>query len=113
MVNLNDVFMSLKQGVQSGNARYRIVDDHHVYDTETELKYHFYSDKPFEVSMEGEVIISGGHMTNTEAEILSAVKKLVKQAYVNSQRKLVHEIWLGRVNLNDDDDISGLNGGLG
>lgn len=110
MVNLSSAFESLRKGVKSGDPRYKIMDDHHVYDTETELKYHLYGGKPFEVSLEGETLITGSHMTNTEAKILAEVKELVKQAYVNGQRNLVHEIWLGK---SDEDNLTGMNGGLG
>lgn len=98
MVNLEVVFQQVYDGVMGRNPRYDIVDCEHIMDNDLGIKYHIYADyhkKPYAVSKDGEVILTGVQMTENEAEILMGLGKIIGKMYADEQRASFYQMNCG------------------
>lgn len=105
--------MALKVGLQDGNTRYVVKDNEHVIDEETGVKYHLYSQdkkKPFEITLEGDVVLDGRYMTDSEATILDHVRKMLPSIYAETKRQELFELLSDEVGV--ESESGGYNGGL-
>ena len=113
MIDLKHMFMAVKTGLQTQDERYRVIDDQHIMDVDTGIKYHLYHPnhkKPYEVSVDGDVIITGSHMTQDEATILDTVRQILPKIHADSQRKMLLEMWSESDGTMEDSGY--MNGGL-
>lgn len=98
MVNLEVIFQQVYEGVISKNPRYVIVDCEHVMDNDLGIKYHIYieyHEKPYAISKDGKVLLTGVQMTETEAEILMSLGKVIGKMYADEQRASFYQINCG------------------
>ena len=74
MVNLTPMFQDFATGVMNGDTRYTHVKPEHIDDTKTGVRYHLYSNKPFEISVNDELVLVGTQLSNSEAALLEKVR---------------------------------------
>lgn len=113
MVDLKQVFMALKVGLQDGNARYHVKDGEHVIDEETGVKYHLYSNdkkKPFEITIDDEPVLDGRYMTDNEAMILDQVRKMLPSIHADNKRQVLFDLFSSETE--SGGESGGYNGGL-
>lgn len=113
MVDLKQIFMAVKVGLQDGNTRYSVKDDEHVIDEDTGVKYHLYSQdkkKPFEITIDGETVLDGRYMTDSEAMILDQVRKMLPSIHAENKRQVLFDLLLN--DTETDGGSGGYNGGL-
>lgn len=97
MVDLTEIFMHLRHGLQNGDKRYRVTSDYAVTDEKSGLAYHFHDEstgKPWEIYEGDEVLLTGKELTPQECQALKPAAAMVKQIYADSLRAKLHDTWL-------------------
>lgn len=96
MHSLAQMFQELYKGVHSGNARYEVLDDVHVMDTQLGIEYHLYpswEQKPFKITHNDKVLLKGTQMSGSEADILEKVRCMLEQFFTEHNRKQLYNMW--------------------
>lgn len=97
MINLSEIFIMLAQGLQNHDRRYSVVDETTVKDSDSGLTYHFHPEstgKPWEVTHNADVVITGQDLTAQESEYAAQAAKLVSTVYTEAKRGEFKDLWL-------------------
>ena len=76
MLKISDILMYVYRGVKAKDTRFTVVDDEHICDTKTGVKYHLYDDTT-KITYGDKTIIKQVHFTPEEQTILFELKKLI------------------------------------
>lgn len=76
MLNIASILAHVYSGLKANLERYIVIDDEHVLDIATGVKYHLYDDW-YKVSHDEKVLLKKDQFTKDEQEILWKVKKLI------------------------------------
>ncbi len=96
MLDLTPIFKEMFEGIQNASERFTVLDDEHITDETTGLKYHLYSEwrgQPPKITMQGEELINAMQLTPKEGHFLKQVKKMLDEHFAGVNRKKMLELY--------------------
>jgi hypothetical protein len=99
-IDLINHFNLVEQSIRQGDPRFEVVDNEHIKDVKTGLKYHLYSDwrnMPYKITMGDDIVLLGSQLTQNEAAKLSNIKKILDHHFGVINRAKFNEIMSAKV----------------
>lgn len=86
MYNILSILMYISNLIKTADPRIVKLDEEHIIDTKTSVKFHLYDDY-FKVTHGDETILTNQQMTAQEQEAMWGLKMLIQDPAVTEQRK--------------------------
>ena len=102
MLNILSILTFILNGITNGDTRFIIIDDRHVMDSTTGVKYHLY-DSYVKVTFDDKVIAESGYFTQEEQKMLWGIKEAITDPTVLKKNKDEYEqvVYDGRKTLSE------------
>ncbi len=86
MLNLDSIFNYILKGIQGGDERFVIIDDEHILDKNTGVKFHLY-DGWFKITRNDEVVVEMDNLSKVEHVTLWGIKKAITDPVTMKERE--------------------------
>lgn len=87
-----DILNMIYQGLRTGDSRYEVIDDKHMVDRQTGVKFHLYPDS-FHLTVDGETIAEPCHFSAEEGGVIRKIQQLVYQKGLKVVRGKLAEMY--------------------
>lgn len=95
MIDLSILFAALYSGLMSGDSRYEVIDDIRIMDTALGIEYHLYhpsTGKPYKITKDENVILTGKQMTPAEASYLGKAAEVICNQVAEQNRAALYSL---------------------
>lgn len=93
MLNIESILQYMHDQIVAGSERYKLIDDEHVLDTKTGVKFHLYDDWS-KATYDGEVILKMSDLTTGEQQVLWKIKQMITDPTVAKKKREDYPILL-------------------
>ena len=92
MLSILSILKYVLTSMEKGSDRFVIIDDAHILDEQTGVKYHLYDDF-FKMSYNGEVVIKSPHFTDEEQGVVWKIRNIITDpAVIKEQMEKYPEV---------------------